>query len=42
MSIEELDDYNKWLVTVWSPRTTYIPFIQDAPEAYLDYLNKNK
>ena len=42
MTIEELNDYNKWLVEVWSPLSTYIPFIESAPKAYLDYLNKNK
>jgi len=40
MTEQQIRDYNKWLTTVWSPFDAYIPFMEDAPKAYLDYLSK--
>ena len=36
----ELDKYNEWLVNVWNPNQLNIPFMVDAPQAYIDYKNK--
>ena len=40
MSEQELHDYNQWLVEVWNPSQLYIPFMQDAPSAYLMYKSR--
>lgn len=37
MSKQDLHDYNKWLMEVWNPNQLYIPFAQDAPQAFLKY-----
>jgi len=42
MNEQELHDYNKWLVEVWNPNQLHIPFMQDAPLAYLAYKDKCK
>jgi len=42
MTEEDLNDYNKWLMEVWSnPIQTYIPLVIYAPEAYLRFKKKN-
>lgn len=38
---QDLQEYNKWLMEVWSPNQ-YIPFVIDAPKAFLDYMSKGK
>lgn len=40
MSEQELHDYNEWLTEVWNPNQLHIPFMQDAPGAYLRYKEK--
>lgn len=42
MTEQDLKDYNQWLMEVWNPNQLYIPFVADAPSAYLSYLEKNK
>ena len=37
MTEQNLHDYNKWLTEVWSKQHSNIPFMQDAPNAYLKY-----
>ena len=37
---KDLHDYNKWLTEVWSSNWVNIPFMKDAPSAYLRYVNK--
>jgi len=41
MTENDLHEYNKWLMEVWNPNQIYIPFVIDAPKAYLDYRNKH-
>ncbi len=36
MTEKDLHGYNKWLVEVWNPNQLYIPFIESAPNAYLN------
>jgi hypothetical protein len=38
MTEKDLHAYNKWLVEVWNPNQLYIPFIESAPNAYLNYI----
>lgn len=38
MTEKDLHSYNKWLVEVWNPNQLYIPFIESAPNAYLNYI----
>jgi|TARA_R110000796_G_scaffold11688_1_gene39371 hypothetical protein len=40
MTEQDLHDYNKWLVEVWNPNQLYIPFVMNAPEAFLKYKAK--
>jgi len=40
MTEQDLHDYNKWLTEVWSEQHTNIPFMIDAPQAYLKYRKK--
>jgi len=40
MTEQELHDYNKWLMEVWNPNQLRIPFVEDAPRAYLKYKKK--
>jgi hypothetical protein len=40
MTEQNLHDYNKWLTEVWSKQHSNIPFMQDAPNAYLKYLSE--
>jgi hypothetical protein len=35
MTEQDLHDYNKWLTEVWSKQHSNIPFMIDAPKAYL-------
>ncbi len=37
MTEQNLHDYNKWLTEVWSKQFCNIPFMADAPKAYLKY-----
>ena len=37
MTEQDLHDYNKWLTEVWSKQHSNIPFMKDAPNAYLKY-----
>ena len=40
MTEQDLHDYNKWLTEVWSKQHSNIPFMKDAPNAYLKYRTK--
>jgi hypothetical protein len=40
MTKQDLHDYNKWLTEVWSKQHSNIPFMKDAPNAYLKYRTK--
>jgi len=40
MTEKELHDYTAWLTEVWS-NYIHIPFMEDAPRAYLYYLKRN-
>ena len=40
MTEQDLHDYNKWLTEVWSKQHSNIPFMKDAPNAYLKYRAK--
>jgi hypothetical protein len=37
MTEQDLHDYNKWLVEVWSPNELYISRVMSAPKAFLKY-----
>ena len=37
MTEQFLHDYNKWLTEVWSKQQINIPFMIDAPSAFLSY-----
>jgi hypothetical protein len=37
MNEQELHEYTQWLMEVWNPNQLYIPFVVDAPKAYLRY-----
>lgn len=40
MTEQDLHDYNKWLTEIWSKQHSNIPFMADAPKAYLKYRTK--
>lgn len=40
MTEQDLHRYNKWLTEVWSKQHSNIPFMIDAPKAYLKYRTK--
>jgi hypothetical protein len=40
MTEQDLHDYNKWITEVWSKQHSNIPFMIDAPKAYLKYRAK--
>jgi hypothetical protein len=42
MTEQDLHDYNKWLTEVWSEQNSNIPFMIDAPKAYLKYRTRVK
>ena len=42
MTEQKLHDYNKWLMEVWNPNQLHIPFVEDAPRAYLKYKNEHR
>lgn len=42
MTEQDLHDYNKWLMEVWNPNQLYIPFVKDAPSAFLQYKKANE
>lgn len=37
MNEQDLHEYNKWLTEVWCSKQFHIPFVNDAPSAYLKY-----
>jgi len=37
MTEQELHEYNKWLTEVWNPNQLHIPFMEEAPKAFLEY-----
>ena len=39
---QELHDYNKWLMEKWTTNQFRIPFVEDAPRAYLKYRKKQR
>ena len=42
MTEQELHDYNKWLMERWTTNQFRIPFVEDAPRAYLKYRKENR
>lgn len=42
MTEQELHEYNKWLMEVWNPEQLHIPFVVDAPRAYLKYRGNHR
>ena len=42
MTEQELHDYNKWLMERWTTNQFRIPFVEDAPRAYLKYKNEHR
>jgi outer membrane usher protein FimD/PapC len=37
MTEKDLHEYNKWLTEVWNPNQLHIPFMKDAPSAFIKY-----
>lgn len=37
-----LKDYTQWLMRIWNPDQLHIPFAENAPQAYISYMDEHK
>lgn len=37
-----LKDYTQWLMRIWNPNELHIPFAENAPQAYISYMDDHR